>query len=255
VRKDAEELAERLGSIEGLRTLSLTTNGLLLVQKLPALVRAGLSQVNISLDTLRADRFREITRRPGLERVIDAIHAALAAGIPEVKVNAVVMRNVNEDEVVDFVALTKDLPIEVRFIEYMPFTGNGWDTDAFVSYGEMEARVREAYPDLTAEAFDPHGTARHYFVPGHRGRVGFIASMSDAFCSGCNRLRLTADGNLKVCLFGSSEVSLRDAMRAGASDDELVELIDAAVDRKKAAHAGMLNLPQIENRPMILIGG
>ncbi|HEX7069379.1 MAG TPA: GTP 3',8-cyclase MoaA [Rhodothermales bacterium] len=255
VRKDVEELAERIGAIGGLRTLSLTTNGLLLVQKLPALIRAGLKQVNISLDTLRADRFREITRRPGFEKVLDAIHAALAAPIPEVKVNCVVMRNVNEDEVIDFVALTKDLPIEVRFIEYMPFTGNGWETDAFVPYREMEDRVRDVYPDLTAGELDPHGTARHYFVPGHRGRVGFIASMSDAFCSGCNRIRLTADGSLKVCLFGNSEVSLRDAMRAGASDDELVDLIDAAIDRKKAAHAGMLNLPQLENRPMILIGG
>ena len=255
VRKDAEALAERIGAIEGLRTLSITTNGLLLVQKLPVLLRAGLKQVNISLDTLREDRFREITRRPGLERVLSAIHASIAAGIPEVKVNCVVMRDVNEDEVLDFVALTRDLPIEVRFIEYMPFTGNGWGEDGFVSYRDMQQRVEEVHPDLTADEVDPHGTARTFRVPGFAGRIGFIASMSDAFCSGCNRLRLMADGSLKVCLFGGAEVSLRDAMRAGASDVDLVELIDGAVNRKKAAHAGMLNLPQLENRPMILIGG
>lgn len=255
VRKDAEEVALRIGQIPGLRTLSLTTNGILLVQKLPALLQAGLKQVNISLDTLREDRFREITRRPGLERVLGAIHASLEAGIPEVKVNCVVMRDVNEDEVVDFVAMTRDLPIEVRFIEYMPFTGNGWDVDGFVSYEDTLARAQAAFPEMRAEEFDPHGTARHYRVPGFAGRVGFIASMSAAFCSGCNRLRLTADGSLKVCLFGSAEVSLRDAMRAGATDDDLTELIDAAVNRKKAAHAGMMNLPTLENRPMILIGG
>ena len=255
VRKDAESLAIRIGRIPGLRTLSLTTNGLLLVQKLPALLEAGLKQVNISLDTLRADRFEAITRRPGLERVLAAIHAALETRVLEVKVNCVVMREVNEDEVVDFVAMTRDLPIEVRFIEYMPFTGNGWEADGFVSYDAMLERIRAAYPDVQADDVDPNGTARHYHIPGFAGRVGFIASMSDAFCSGCNRLRLTADGSLKVCLFGSAETSLRDAMRAGATDATLTQLIDAAVNRKQAAHAGMLNLPLLDNRPMILIGG
>lgn len=255
VRKNVEDIALRIGRIEGLRTLSLTTNGLLLTRYLPALMEAGLKQVNISLDTLREDRFREITRRPGLEKVLAAIHASLESGVPEVKINCVVMRDVNEDEVADFVELTRDLPVEVRFIEYMPFTGNGWEVDGFVSYEDTLARAMAVFPDLEPEELDPHGTARHYRVPGFAGKVGFIASMSAAFCSGCNRLRLTADGNLKVCLFGSAEVSLRDAMRAGASDDALVELIDAAVNRKKAAHAGMLNLPKLDNRPMILIGG
>lgn len=255
VRKHAEELAVRIGAIEGLRTLSITTNGLLLEQKLPRLMDAGLRQVNISLDTLREDRFRAITRRPGLERVLEAIRSAIAAPVPGVKVNCVVMRDINDDELIDFVDLARDLPIEVRFIEYMPFDGNGWGTDRFVSYEDMLARVLAAYPDLRRLEGGAHDTARTYAVPGHSGTIGFIASMSAAFCAGCNRLRLTADGSLKVCLFGNREVSLRDAMRAGASDAELAAMIGAAVQRKKAAHAGMINLPTLPNRPMILIGG
>lgn len=255
VRNGVEALAARLGRLPGLRTLALTTNGLLLPKKLPALQAAGVSQLNISLDTLSPERFERITRRKGHALVLEAIEQALAFGYDPVKVNCVVMRGVNDDELAAFVELTRDRPLAVRFIEYMPFDGNGWSDRYFVSYEEMLRRLTEDYPDLAPLPERRGETSRAYQVPGHRGTVGFISSMSDAFCDSCNRLRLTADGSLKVCLFGSAEVSLRDAMRAGASDEALVEIIGAAVRRKKAAHAGMYQLVDAENRPMILIGG
>lgn len=255
LRGDVEAVAEGLGRLPGLRALALTTNGLLLARKLPRLQAAGLRQINISLDTLRPERFRAITRRDGLELVRRAIAAALAAGYAPLKVNCVVMRGVNDDEVTDFVALTREAPIEVRFIEFMPFDGNGWDDAAMVPYAEMRARLEAAFPSLQPCEDGPHETARTFQVPGYRGRVGLIASMSAPFCAGCNRLRLTADGHLKVCLFGPGEVSLRDALRAGASEAELRGLVAAAVQRKQAAHVGKHMLAATANRPMILIGG
>lgn len=255
VRKDIEALAEQLGALPGLKMLALTTNGLLLPKKLPRLHAAGVNLLNISLDTLRPDRFRHITRRDGLETVQEAIRLALDLGYDPVKINCVVMRGVNDDELADFVAMTADAPVEVRFIEYMPFDGNGWTDRQMMPYAEMIAHLEVRFPTLERLADGPNDTSKTYRVPGFRGRVGFITSMSEHFCSTCNRLRLTADGHLKVCLFGASEVSLRDLLRAGATDDDLRPILHAAVQRKKAAHAGMYEIARTENRPMILIGG
>ncbi|MDZ4700868.1 MAG: GTP 3',8-cyclase MoaA [Rhodothermales bacterium] len=255
VRKDVEEVVRRIGRIPGLRTFAMTTNGLLIPKKLPALHAAGLNLLNISLDTLQADRFATITRRDGFEVVLRAIDMAIEYGYRPVKVNCVVMRGFNDDELADFVTLTQTKPIEVRFIEYMPFEGNGWQDDRFMPYTEMIERIVERHPGLARQDDGPNETSKTYRVPDYAGSVGFISSMSEHFCGGCNRLRITADGNLKVCLFGNAEVSLRDVIRAGASDEELAAVIEAAVLRKKAAHAGMYNIAAGENRPMILIGG
>ncbi len=255
LRKGIEDLVERLGTIPGLRTLALTTNGLLLEKKLPRLHAAGMNLLNISLDTLRADRFEFITRRKGIQIVLDAIDAGLSYGYDPLKINCVVMREINDDELIDFVALTEDRLIEVRFIEYMPFGGNGWSDAQFIPYTEMVQQIEARYGPLERLQDGPNDTSKTYRVPGFKGRVGFITSMSEHFCSTCNRLRLTADGNLKVCLFGNAEVSLRDALRSGISDGDLAGIIQAAVQRKKPAHAGMYDLVQMENRPMILIGG
>lgn len=255
VRKDVEEVVRRIGRIPGLQTFAMTTNGLLIPKKLPALHAAGLNLLNISLDTLQADRFATITRREGFEVVLRAIDMAIEYGYRPVKVNCVVMRGFNDDELVDFVTLTQTKPIEVRFIEYMPFEGNGWQDDRFMAYTEMIERIVERHPGLARQDDGPNETSKTYRVPGYAGSVGFITSMSEHFCGGCNRLRITADGNLKVCLFGNAEVSLRDVIRAGATDEELGAVIEAAVLRKKAAHAGMYNIAAGENRPMILIGG
>ena len=255
LRAGVENLAERLGRLPGLETLALTTNGLLLSKKLPRLHAAGLSLINISLDTLRPERFKQITRRRGFEVVMEAIDQAVAFGYDPVKVNCVVMRGANDDELADFAAWTSERPIEVRFIEYMPFGGNGWQDVRLVPYAEMLRRIEAVHGPLERCQDHPNDTSKTYRVPGFRGRLGFITSMSTPFCNGCNRLRLTADGNLKVCLFGNAEVSLRDAMRSGLSDVWLAHVIQAAVLRKKAAHAGKDVLARQENRPMILIGG
>lgn len=259
VRKDIVEIAERIGRLDGLRELAITTNAILLEDRLPALKAAGLTHLNISLDTLRPERFKKITRRGGMEVVVAAIEAALEAGygVPEqpLKINAVVMRTVNDDELASFVAWTRDAPIQVRFIEYMPFDGNGWNRTELVPLTEMRACIEEAFGPVEALPGEPEDTATAFRVPGFVGSFGFIASMTTPFCAGCNRLRMTADGSFKVCLFGPKEVSLRDMIRAGATDDELRAVIGVAVRGKKAAHAGMDALAETPNRPMILIGG
>ena len=255
VRKNVEELVERLGGIEGLETLAITTNGLLLPKKLSALHAAGVNLFNISLDTLDPARFEFITRRKGFDLVMEAIDMAVEYGYRPVKINCVVMKGFNDDELGDFVAMTRDRPLEIRFIEYMPFDGNGWNDGRFMPYREMIERIEVDHPGLKRLQDGPNDTSKTYRVDGYAGRVGFITSMSEHFCGSCNRLRITADGNLKVCLFGRAEVSLRDAMRGGATDDELRAIIAAAVQRKKAAHAGMYEIAASENRPMILIGG
>lgn len=255
VRKDVEELVEALGALPGLERLALTTNGLLLEPLLPRLRAGMLTEINVSLDTLRADRFRDMTRRPGLDTVLSAIRASIAAGYVPLKVNAVVMRGVNDDEILDFVRWSTREPVSVRFIEYMPFEGNGWNRDAMVPQAELLDRVRAAFPDLEKLYDAPHSTSHEWRVPGAPGTVGFISSMTDAFCSGCNRLRVTADGRLMTCLFASAGVSLRDALREGSDDAAVLDRIREGLARKKASHDGMDLIARNTERPMILIGG
>lgn len=256
LRRDIVELCKALSHLPGLRTLAMTSNGIILHRQLDQLRSAGLSAINISLDTLQEGKFQRLTRRPGLSKVLQSIDKALSLGFDPVKVNVVVMRGVNDDEVVDFVEMTREKNVNVRFIEYMPFDGNVWSDRKMVPYEELVQQVMTRYPEGLERMKDPSGeVAKNFRIPGFTGSVSFITSMTVPFCSDCNRLRLLADGNLKVCLFGSNEVSLRDAMREGASDDELRVIISAAVDRKKAAHAGMFELARTKNRAMITIGG
>ncbi|XP_065536110.1 molybdenum cofactor biosynthesis protein 1 isoform X3 [Lathamus discolor] len=184
---------------------------------------------------------------------MEGIHKATELGYHPVKVNCVVMRGFNEDELLGFVDFTKDLPLDVRFIEYMPFDGNKWNFKKMVSYKEMLDTIKQQWPELEKLSCEASSTAKGYKVPHFQGQISFITSMSEHFCGSCNRLRITADGNLKVCLFGNSEVSLRDHLRSGASEEELIQVIGAAVGRKKKQHAGMFNISQMKNRPMILI--
>ncbi|XP_068414214.1 molybdenum cofactor biosynthesis protein 1 isoform X2 [Eschrichtius robustus] len=253
IRPDVVDIVAQLHQLEGLRTIGITTNGINLARLLPQLQKAGLSAINISLDTLVPAKFEFIVRRKGFRKVMEGIHKAIELGYSPVKVNCVVMRGLNEDELPDFVALTEGLPLDVRFIEYMPFDGNKWNFRKMVSYKEMLDTLRQQWPELEKLPEEESSTAKAFKIPGFRGRVSFITSMSEHFCGTCNRLRITADGNLKVCLFGNSEVSLRDHLRAGASEEELLTVIGAAVGRKKRQHAGMFSISQMKNRPMILI--
>ncbi|KAF2150802.1 molybdenum cofactor biosynthesis prote [Myriangium duriaei CBS 260.36] len=281
VRPDIIPLMQQIGALRkhGLRELALTTNGISLHRKLDDMVEAGLTGINISLDTLDPFQFQIMTRRKGFEAVMKSIDKVLdmkARGIQlKLKINCVVMRGINDKEIVPFVELGKVNDIEVRFIEYMPFDGNKWNQKKMVPYQEMLDIIREKYPGLQRAAGHKNDTSKTWEVPGFAGKLGFITSMTHNFCGTCNRLRITSDGNLKVCLFGNSEVSLRDMIRqrshAGSLDAqsteyihhsevegreaELLDVIGMAVKRKKEKHAGMGQLENMKNRPMILIGG
>mmetsp|Transcript_6819 Transcript_6819/g.20733 ORF Transcript_6819/g.20733 Transcript_6819/m.20733 type:complete len:379 (-) Transcript_6819:218-1354(-) len=263
VRKDFDYIMERMGALKrnpeyNLRNIAITTNGISLKRKLNDLVSAGLTAVNISLDTLVPAKFELITRRLGHERVLEAIDASLDANFGPVKINCVLMRGVNDDELIDFCRLTEKKNIDMRFIEYMPFDGNKWSNKKFVSYAEAMERITGEFGKVDKAFDERNDTSKHYRIPGFQGRIGFITSMSNHFCGTCNRLRLTADGNLKVCLFGSAEVSLRDIMRDGGTDEDLSEVIAAAVYKKHFALGGnqdMFEIASHKNRPMITIGG
>ena len=276
------------GKLSGSSLVGITTNGISLSRQIDALVDAGLTGVNISLDTLRADRFLEITRRNGLEKVMRAIHDTIRAfrekygdvrlgpngtGGSRVKINCVVMKDFNDDELVDFVDLVNNTfggDVDMRFIEWMPFNDNGWNMTKFLSYDDMMDRIDSEVP-LERIGDGPNDTTKWWTVQNQaserKSRIGFITSMSEHFCSSCNRLRITADGKIKVCLFGSNEkeVSLRDIMRNHSSDssrseDEVLsEVIYAAVQRKTLALGGHENAEAIakaaDNRPMTTIGG
>ena len=239
VRKGIVDFVGRLASIPGIADVSLTTNGVLLADMAGDLSRAGLRRVNVSLDTLRGDRFAWITRRPEFGRAWQGIMAALREGLVPVKVNVVLMAGVNDDEVEDFARLTREYPLWVRFIELMPLGENGMGGEH--RYLPLEAiwpRLRASGPleEVSAPAGDGGGPARYYAYRGAPGRVGLITPLSRHFCQGCNRLRLTSDGHLSPCLAGVGEVDVRSALRSGATDEELARLIALAVNQKPQEH-------------------
>jgi molybdenum cofactor biosynthesis protein A len=275
VRKDLTTLATKLGALkrmnEGsgakLDELLMTTNGLLLEPLLPGLLAAGLDGVNLSLDTLRAATFEQLTRRSGLEETLSAVRAAARSPGLLVKVNAVAMRGVNDAELGDLAAhLAGELGVELRYIEYMPFDGNHWSDSALFPAAEIRARLAERY-QLEPLGLDQGGvgTAQIYQLRERdagtllRGRVGIISSMSEPFCATCSRLRLTADGQLRWCLLDEGELDLRGPLRAGATEGDLIGLIEEALNRKAAGHAPAQALLASQARggarSMIRIGG
>jgi len=258
LRKDLTDIVKTANDLRpnGLREIAMTTNGITLGRKVPELVEAGLDSVNVSLDTLDPFKFQLLTRRKGMEKVLESVQTALDHGI-KVKVNAVIIRGLNDDDVMGFADMAVDRPLEVRFIEYMPFDGNRWDRSKLVPYQELVERIGKKHPSLSRVKHEdaPNAVSKLWHVEGWKGRIGFISSMTDHFCDTCNRVRVTADGHLKVCLFGNEEISLRDAMRAGASDQELRRIINQTLQKKKAQHAGMMNLAKSTMRPMTTIGG
>ncbi|KAL4246324.1 radical SAM superfamily protein [Abortiporus biennis] len=258
VRKDLVDIVARLNQLRefGLKSIGMTTNGIALHRKLPSLIENGLTHLNISLDTMDPYKFEIMTRRMGHEAVLRSLNAALASPqLQSVKLNMVVIKGLNDHEVPDFLELTRDQNLSVRFIEFMPFTGNKWDKAKMVPSSGLLSHIEAQHPLVIKAPDELNDTARSYLIPGYKGSFGFISSMSDHFCGSCNRLRLTADGQIKVCLFDAKEISLRDLMRGGATDAELEQTIGRAVHGKKEKHAGMEEIDVTTNRPMILIGG
>lgn len=254
VRKGLEDLIERIALVPGIDTVLMTTNGSSLASNADRYRRAGLTGLNISLDSLRRDRFEAITLRDELERVLNGIDAALNAGFDSIKVNVVVMAGVNDDELLDFVEFARDRPLNVRFIEFMPFEGNGWRSASVFTYRSMRRIIDERY-ELKPIETQKTAVGKDFSIPGHRGTIGFVTSMTESFCEGCNRLRLTAEGAFKACLFAGAETSLRDPMRSGATDDEIEAIVREGLSRKWKGHPPMNLLPQIPNRSMVAIGG
>jgi len=253
------DLISYISTYPAVKSIGITTNGITLSRHLPTLINSGLTHINISLDTLHEDKFIQITRRKGLHQVQQSIKDAVASLPPQrVKLNMVVMKGFNDNEILDFCKFTQNSTLDVRFIEWMPFFNNGWNTDRFVSYRDMLSKVQSHFP-LDRIQDGENDTTKWHRIPNAKGRIGFITSMSEHFCSSCNRLRITADGRIKVCLFGKTELSLRDIMRYGCNDEELSYVIREALQKKHFALGGYGNAMGIananENRPMTLIGG
>ncbi len=215
--------------------LSLTTNGSTLAGNADDLVAAGLTRINVSLDSLRADRFETLTRRDDLPRVLDGIRAAVASGLHPVKINVVLVRGVNDDEVVDFARFGRDEGVTVRFIEFMPLDADErWDADAVIPSAEIVARIAEVFPlERLDRGHDP--AERHRYLDGG-GEIGVIGTVTEPFCASCDRVRLTADGQLRACLFATDETDLRALLRSGATDDDLAAALTATVGAKWAGH-------------------
>ena len=236
MRPHLDDLVSRLSRL-GLEDLSLTTNGTTLGRHAQRLADAGLSRVNVSLDSLLSHRFAEMTRRDGLAKVLDGIDAAQRAGLTPVKVNCVVVAGTNDDEILDFAEFARRTGCDVRFIENMPLGGgDGWVPDAVMPSAEVLARI-DAHHPLVGLARDAQPASSYAFADGSPGRVGVIASVTEPFCEQCDRLRLTSDGFLRTCLFAHTETDLRTPLRAGASDSELRAIIREAVSAKGPGHA------------------
>jgi GTP 3',8-cyclase len=256
VRKEFPRLAAMLARVDTVHDLSVTTNGFLLERDAEALVASGINRFNVSVDSLQRDRFFELTRRDALPQVLRGLERL--ASFPDahpIKINAVAMRGFTEDEVIPFAEFARRTPYEVRFIEFMPLDADhAWTEDSVLTGAEIRDAINAVYP-LERQPRDPHATARVYrFADGH-GKVGFINPVSEPFCGDCNRIRLTADGRLRTCLFSLNETDLRAPMRDGVDDRELERIIRDAVWRKELKHhvgeAGFIQ----PARSMSAIGG
>jgi len=255
VRKDFATILQSLGNLD--IELTMTTNGTRLHEFVDVIKAAGIKSLNISLDTLHADRYILMTKRDKQAQVMRNIQLMLDNGIG-VKVNVVAMKGINDQEIIDFVKWTKDTPIHVRFIEFMPFDRNKWNSDKVITLNEILDKVTNSF---NIESIDrlPHETAKKYKVPGYKGAFAVISTMSAPFCGDCNRMRLTADGKMKNCLFSQSETDILTALRNG---ENIIPLIHQNVLDKKEALGGQFtaDLSKIEtdnlhNRTMISIGG
>jgi GTP 3',8-cyclase len=256
LRRDLDRLIAAIAAIDGIDDISLSTNGLLLEEQAQRLAEAGLRRINLSLDTLQPERFESIARRRGLDAVLRGLDAAVAAGLSPVKLNCVVMRGQNDDELADFAALTRERPIYVRFIEVMPVHENlGLQKDAYIASEDVLARLA-AIGDLQPVPGPPgNGPARYFAFANAAGAVGVISPLSHDYCDRCNRVRLTADGRLRLCLFGDHALDLRTPLRAGASTDALADIFRSGMLIKPARHHLRLGEAASRMRAFSEIGG
>ena len=237
VRKGIEDLTGMIAGIDGDLDIAMTTNGILLEEKAAALRSAGLKRLNVSLDTLHSDRFKDLARRDALDRVLRGLGAARAAGFSPIKLNMVVMRGRNDDEILDFARLARSEGYEVRFIEFMPLDADGiWSMETVVASREIIEAIDREFALEPVHDQRPAPATRYRFRDGAPGGIGVIPSVSDAFCKVCNRIRLTAEGHLRTCLFSIQEHDVKALLRGGASDPEIRDFVVAAVWQKEEGH-------------------
>ncbi|MCO6475822.1 MAG: GTP 3',8-cyclase MoaA [Phaeodactylibacter sp.] len=258
VRRDMMDFLRALCKLEGLKKVNITTNGTLTAPLIPELKQLGIHSANLSMDTLDRERFHRITRRDELPKVMETFHALLEHGIPT-KINAVVMEGKNTEDILPMVEMTKEYPVSVRFIEEMPFNGEGSNYPTLAwNHRKILAHIKEHYPAIEKIPDPPHSTSYNYRIPGHQGTVGIIAAYSRTFCGTCNRIRVTPKGMLKTCLYDDGVFNIRDLMRAGASDEQVREtflqaLGNRAKDGWEAEKNRKFGLPIQES--MSTIGG
>jgi cyclic pyranopterin phosphate synthase len=257
VRAELPTLIRALRAVPGIQDVALTTNGLLLAEQAEALKAARLTRLNISLDTLREETFQRIARRPGLDRVLEGIFAARRVGFQQIRLNAVAIRGLTEDEIVPLGAFARQHGLEMRFIEFMPLDAEGkWaSTDVLSGAQIREILEREFGPLLPIRGLDPSQPAVDYEFADGRGRIGLINPVTEPFCGRCNRLRLTAEGKVRNCLFSTVEWDARHLLRSGGTDQQLIDLLAACVAAKKAGHG--IDQPEFirPERAMYQIGG
>lgn len=257
IRKDVMKFFEMISSLKQQYDfeIGITTNGTHLLDKLDGLKKCGVERLNISLDTLNKTKFIAITGKDFFDETLTAIRKAISLDFKSVKVNAVIIKNINDDELIKFVEYFKSYPITLRFIEYMPFTGNQWDDSKFLSWSEMKSQIEEKY-SLTVIESDGK-ISKDFFVNESKLKVGFISSISDHFCGSCNRLRISATGKIKNCLFSNpSEVSLKSLLAdESTSDDEIVKFIQSTLQSKWMKHPSADELAILNQNNMMSIGG
>jgi cyclic pyranopterin phosphate synthase len=257
VRKGFTGFIKRLSRIEGLKEITLTTNGVLLKEFAADIKNSGIHRINISLDSLKRERFSQITGRDLFDQVWEGILEAERVGFDPIKINMVAMRGINDDEIGDFARLTLEKPYHVRFIENMPVgRNNGWRIDRFISALEIYNLIQKIGPLTPILKRDPlDGPAQRFVLDGARGEIGLIGALSNHFCDICNRLRLTADGHLRGCLFSDHEIDIKTALREGKGDDEILSLLEKAIKEKSKSHNLNMLCPRNCTRQMSSIGG
>ncbi len=254
MRKGLPEFISQISRIEGVDDLSLTTNGVLLKRFARDLKEAGLRRINVSLDTLKPELYKTITGRDYFHQVWEGIETARAVGLSPVKINVVAMKEYNEEEILDFARLTIEEPYVVRFIEYMP-VNETWNDGNFLSVEGIKKKIESVYPLVPINGTHNNGPARVYKIPDAKGEIGLISPLSNHFCGTCNRLRLTADGHLRPCLFSDTEVDVKTPLRAGADETELLRLLQKTLALKpKRHHMQSVSAPKC-HRGMWSIGG
>jgi cyclic pyranopterin phosphate synthase len=251
LRKDVVSFIEKAVRIEQIKDIGMTTNGVLLKKYAKDLYQAGLKRINVSLDSLEEDKFKKITRFGFLKDVLEGIDSAYRVGLNPIKINVVVMRGINDDEIEKFARLSMQVPYQIRFIEFMPIGHNYWGEELFISTKEIKQKIQYNVGTLTPVQVKKSGPAEYFMLEGAKGLLGFISPLTTHICSMCNRLRLTADGKLRPCLFSDKEIDLKKILRSGASQEEIKQILIKAIQLKPQG----ISIESKPLRPMSTIGG